>query len=182
MEVTTRPGNPQDADAAVRLFQAHLNWINVWFDHSEVFQRPGALTRIRAFFESFPTRVAEVDGVLIGFATCEEANPRIIDLRQLYVDDAYRGQGIGQRLAAELEDDLRTRGIDTIMSTVSAYYFPGKKLPETLFRRLDYDVIDIAPGAQLYIKHLNPADEGKKERKARRLRFSSRELFGGGST
>src|SRR5689334_13339104 len=99
-EVVIRPSTPEDVPAVERLFQAHLNWINVWFQDSiTAFRTPTMTTRC---IEYFPGAVAHLEDQLIGFINCRMRDPYFIDLINVYVDDPYRRMGIGTALCQSL--------------------------------------------------------------------------------
>ena len=80
-----------------------------------------------AFWESLLAAqgliVAEVDDRVVGFGTVDlQANEQI---RQLYVDPAFQGKGIGGRILTRLEEIAQTGGLDrlTLHATPGAVAF-----------------------------------------------------------
>lgn len=154
MEVTVRPGTFEDADTAFRLYQAHLNWINVWFEPSAVVQRKITIERMRARFEETPCAVATFHGQIVGYAVTSLREPKVLDISSVYVDDPYRKKGVGTRLLIEIERLAADQGVEALIATGSAEYFPGKYVPEGLFKRLEFEVHTLSGNCQLYIKRL----------------------------
>ena len=149
-EVVIRPSVPSDAPAVERLFQAHLNWINVWFQDSvTAFRTPTMTTRC---IEYFPGAVAHVEGQMIGFINTRMRDPHFIDLINVYVDDPYRRQGIGTALCRSLEQQAQARGIRTMLATASSRWFPGKPSARGIFERLGYDILNLDTETELYLK------------------------------
>lgn len=81
--------------------------------------------RIRRISESYPYLVARTDaGTVLGFAYLDVFNARsayrcTADL-SIYVNAALRRGGVGQRLYTELERIARARGIENIVSIITA--------------------------------------------------------------
>ena len=104
-----RTAQPKDIDAL-----AHI-WFDGWRDaHAAIV--PEALAEIRTlenFRERLPgllseTRVVGEIGEPLGFSITKDD-----ELYQLYVSDAARGKGIAQKLIAEVEERLASRGYET---------------------------------------------------------------------
>jgi GNAT superfamily N-acetyltransferase len=164
MDEIVRPGTAADAEAACRLFQAHLNWINVWFEPDEVFQRRTSVEQVHSMFREYPSAIAESHGAVVGFAVSCIREPNVLELFNLYVDDPYRKRGVGTRLITSVEHQAAEMGMHSIVATVSTNYFPGKALPEGLYHRLGFEVHDLAAGTQLYIKRMFEPEQKKRFR------------------
>jgi GNAT superfamily N-acetyltransferase len=172
-EVIIRPSNASDVPAVERLFQAHLNWINVWFQDSvTAFRTPTMTTRC---IEYFPGAVAHMDGQLIGFINCRMRDPHFIDLINVYVDDPYRRQGIGTALCQSLELQARARGIRTLLATSSSRWFPGKPSARGVFENLGFEIMELNSDTDLYIKRdLPPLSLVEEEARAKSSRMTRR--------
>jgi N-acetylglutamate synthase-like GNAT family acetyltransferase len=151
---TIRPGSFADAEAAWRLFHAHQNWINVTFAAHEVVQQRTVYEHMLMTFEQYASAIVEVDDAVVGFAITESPELHVLQITSLYVDNPYRHAGLGQRLVEEIERQANADGMETIVAYASSKYYPDKVLPETLFRRAGFDVVDLSKNAQLYKKTL----------------------------
>jgi GNAT superfamily N-acetyltransferase len=149
-EVVIRPSTPEDVKDVERLFQVHLNWINVWFQETATTFRTPAMTAW--CIRNFPGAVAHIDGQLVGFANTRMRDPFFIDLLNVYVDDQYRRRGIATALCGLVEQQAHSRGVRTILATSSSRWFPGKPSTEGLFENLGYEVVSLDAETQLYLK------------------------------
>jgi N-acetylglutamate synthase-like GNAT family acetyltransferase len=159
-----RPGSFDDADAAWRLWHAHQNWINVSFAAQDVVQHRTVYEHMVMAFEQYPSAVAEVDDVVVGFAITEYAELDVLQITTVYVDNAYRNDGLGQQLIEEIEQLANMQGTQCLIAYASSGYFPDKLKPESLFRRAGFNVIDLSKIAQLYVKPLEKEDEPQVRR------------------
>ena len=82
------------------------------------------------------------------------------ELRQVWVDDALRGRGVGRRLLAEAEGEARRRGCRQLVLTTHSFQAPH------FYRKLGFDVVSEVPDyprghSQLVLrKLLTPGEEG----------------------
>jgi GNAT superfamily N-acetyltransferase len=74
---------------------------------------PAYLTR-HALDPSVSFLVAKIDGEPVGCAGLQPLEPRIAEVRRLYVRPAHRGHGISRRLLAALEELAREWGVVTL--------------------------------------------------------------------
>ncbi len=84
-------------------------------------------------------RVAEDDGKVVGyvwFKFIESAMGKFGRIEHLFVDEAYRGKGMGRKLAEEAEKCLRKRGMKKAKLTVTAANEPAI----ALYRDMGYEV------------------------------------------
>lgn len=63
--------------------------------------------------------VAEIDNKVVGFVSCHgqqllHHNGWVYEIQELFMDEAYRGKGIGKHLLDELERQLAERKYDMI--------------------------------------------------------------------
>ncbi|MCU4744340.1 GNAT family N-acetyltransferase [Natronoglomus mannanivorans] len=65
--------------------------------------------------------VAESDGDIVGFV---EASITEAELDKLYVDSAYQHQGIATSLSEELDQYLRSQGVDSVFVEAAANAIP----------------------------------------------------------
>ncbi|MDY3974233.1 MAG: GNAT family N-acetyltransferase [Veillonella caviae] len=76
--------------------------------------------------------VAEVDGKIAGmlvyyYLMYTAQNKPAIYMKELYVDEAYRGQSLGTKLMAALKEEAKAQGCTQIKWTVADWNEAGKK-------------------------------------------------------
>lgn len=64
--------------------------------------------------------VVEEGGEVVGFAS-GLVNRKWFNLTDLWVDERYRGQGLGAKVLVELEEDARKQGVEHIYTWTTAY-------------------------------------------------------------
>jgi GNAT superfamily N-acetyltransferase len=150
--IVIRPAEESDGPSVVRLFQSHLNWINVNYPPEAVFHRliptEGMIYSVR----EFPAVVAEGEDRIIGFAITRPLEPFMLEIRNMYVDDPYRGRGIASAMLRQLEGLIWERGYRVIFGTSSAHWYPDKGMPTKIFRNGGYEISEIDDGLEMYIK------------------------------
>ena len=80
---------------------------------------------------------ASLDGAIVGFAISERLNPQQAEIISLFVLPEYRKQGIGTRLVAYLERELKTQGCLELILTYSTSKLTNTAL-EPLLQRLQW--------------------------------------------
>jgi GNAT superfamily N-acetyltransferase len=119
-----RPATIKDGDAIERLWR-HLVEYHVHLDNNLPGEaRNGARRYARRLVERLDdtqthTLVAEENGQVVGFAlgAIVDLIPDVFDqepsgfLADIYVDEAYRGQGIGRALVEAMTDWFRKQGV-----------------------------------------------------------------------
>lgn len=129
MTITYRDATADDLAAVDRLFRDSF---------AETFAHLYDPADLSAFFASFTPeawaaelaqadlaiRLAEQDGALVGFAKVSdvglpvEGAERAMELRQLYLADAAKGQGVADTLMQWVDDRARGRGAEAIYLSV----------------------------------------------------------------
>lgn len=79
--------------------------------------------RITAIQKTYPWLIAELNGQVLGYAYASQHNPRAgyrwtVEV-SAYVDEKFRGQGIGDRLYAKLFAILGAQGFKTALAIIS---------------------------------------------------------------
>ncbi|MEA5535672.1 TIGR03032 family protein [Crocosphaera sp. XPORK-15E] len=80
---------------------------------------------------------ASINGSMVGFAIAERLNPETAEIISLFVLPEYRHQGIGTRLVAYLERELKTQGCQELVLTYSTSLLTNTAL-EPLLQRLKW--------------------------------------------
>jgi L-amino acid N-acyltransferase YncA len=111
--VTLRRATPQDADAICTIYNQGIADRVATLDTA--LRTPAERRAWLAERESrHPVIVADVDGVVVGWASLNRFNPReaydhVADF-SVYVDRSWRGQGVGRRLLDRLIELARAIG------------------------------------------------------------------------
>lgn len=118
-----RPAEEPDAEAIRTIYNEAVQTTTATFD-----TEPRALSEQRRWFKQHdfrhPVLVAERGHTVIGWASLSPwSERRAYDGTaeiSVYVDEAWRGQGIGRRLLSKILSQAATRGFHTILARVAA--------------------------------------------------------------
>lgn len=114
MEVKIRPVREEDAEALLKIYAPYVKKTAVTFEYEipsvEEFQN-----RIRRTLQRYPYLTAEADGKLLGYTYAGSFHARpaydwAVET-SIYVDQQYKGKGIGGLLYRALEQVLSAQGI-----------------------------------------------------------------------
>lgn len=83
--------------------------------------------------------VADQQGKIVGCVALRDRGPGICEMQQMFVDVAYRGQGIGRALATALIDDARRAGYGQMRLSTGV----NQGVAQQLYRSLGFQ--EIAP-------------------------------------
>jgi N-acetylglutamate synthase-like GNAT family acetyltransferase len=158
-EIHIRRASPADIDNAWRTWQNHLNWLNVAHGLDVVLQRRINKEFVESLFKLYPSAVAELDGIVIGFLCTEVREIGIIEIMNFYVDDQFRDQGIGLAMLKLAEDQCHERGVGNLVAFACDRYYPGKQFPTNVFKRAGYDVTQIGPFTEMYLRQVPLSEE-----------------------
>jgi GNAT superfamily N-acetyltransferase len=158
-QVTIRRSQPDDATRLSVLLQNHYNWINVYNSPFSVVHRMTSEDSMRQALTDFPSVVAEVDDLPIGFAVTRPQEPSIIQLHHIYVDDPYRNNGIATAMIPVLEQQVQLDGFSIMMATSSTRWYPDKPLPTKVFVACGYDVTRLDEHTELYLHKLANSED-----------------------
>jgi GNAT superfamily N-acetyltransferase len=95
--LTLRPGAPADAPAIADLIRREN-------------RRPADEAAIAESLASAPSVVAEEDGALVAFFYGRPFAPDIAEMQNMLIAARLRRRGLGRRMVAMLEDELRAAG------------------------------------------------------------------------
>ena len=116
---TLRCGRVEDAGAIVDLIRRENH-------------RPADEEAIAASLGSAPSIVAEEDGRLVAFFYGRPFAPEIVEMQNMLVADGHRRRGLGRRMVARVEEDLRAAGFRAAIGANSVLH-PGTT-PERCMR------------------------------------------------
>ncbi|MEH7177832.1 arsinothricin resistance N-acetyltransferase ArsN1 family A [Neobacillus vireti] len=91
----------------------------------------------------FSVIVAEIEGKVVGWASLNQYNNRsayggVADL-SVYISRDYRGQGVGQKLLANLETLAKENGFHKII----LFTFPFNQLGQGLYKKMGFRVVGV---------------------------------------
>jgi len=105
MEVICREAAPDDVPAIGALIRKYAE---------KGIMLPRSEETLAAMIDSFV--VAEADGRLIGCGSLCRLGADLAEIRSLGIDDGYKGNGVGRRIVAKLEEAARKQGIVKLMA------------------------------------------------------------------
>ena len=108
--------------ATFDLVEMTENWRRDWFE-----QRQGA---------GLPVLVAEVAGQVAGWCALSPWSPKpayatTVD-ESIYIDEQFRGKGLGRQLLAAILEEARANGRDVVMAVIVACQEPSLALHRSL--------------------------------------------------
>ena len=92
--------------------------------------------------------VAEIDGVIVGFALVEGADRRV---EALFVAPGSEGLGAGRALHAAMLDWAEAQGIDELWLTTSP-----ETRAEHFYATAGWEVVDLLPGGEVRLRKTIP--------------------------
>ena len=117
-----RPATPTDAAALAEIYNPFILHTTITFEEEQV-RAPEMARRIEANLAVLPWLVEELDGRIVGYAyaspwKARSAYRHTVESTVYVAPDAAR-RGIGERLYRALLDDLRQRGIHTVIGLIA---------------------------------------------------------------
>ena len=109
--VALRRGRPEDAGAVADLIRRENH-------------RPADEESIAASLASVPSIVAEEGGEMVAFFYGRPFAPEIVEMQNMLIADSHRRRGLGRRIVARIEDDLRAAGFRAAIGANSVLH-PG---------------------------------------------------------
>ena len=79
-------------------------------DRANLLAHPELLEFDRSVLDNEGTRVAVVDGLVVGFATLRPVDADVAELDDLFVDPDWRRQGVARALLSDLAEAAQRRG------------------------------------------------------------------------
>jgi len=137
--VHIRPAREQDDEALIPLVAAFRAELDAYAGAEHPPQMDAAreiLTDYRR--RNYPIFVAELDGRLVGFLVCR-VDEGVVWAEALYVDPAYRRQGIGSRLYDQAEALAQAHGEPTVYNWVH----PNNQAILAFLARRGYRVLNL---------------------------------------
>ena len=117
----TRRARPEDLDAITEIYNEAILTTVATFD-----VEPKTIDEQRSWFNSHgpkhPIVVAELDGVVVGWASLSEWSQRCAyaDTAEisLYVKEEFRGRGVGMRLMTDVMREGERVGLHTVVARI----------------------------------------------------------------
>ena len=117
-----RSATPEDAAALCAIYNPYIAGTVITFEEQPV-AVPEMQRRIAAVQPALPWLVAEDAGHVAGYAYAAPWRPRAAYRHSvestIYLAPASHGRGLGRRLYGELLDQLRARGLHTVIGGVA---------------------------------------------------------------
>ena len=121
--VTLRFATPADAEALVAIYAPYILKTAITYEY-EIPSTAEFAGRIAAYSAKYPYLVAELNGTPVGYAyACPLGSRPAFDWAvetAIYVDESYRGMGIGKILYNKLVAILKVMGIRTVTAAVAS--------------------------------------------------------------
>ena len=121
--VTLRFATPADAEALVAIYAPYIRKTAITYEY-EIPSKEEFARRIEAYSAKYPYLVAEIHGIPVGYAyACPLGSRPAFDWAvetAIYVDESYKGMGIGKALYEKLEAILKAMGIRTMTAAVAS--------------------------------------------------------------
>lgn len=126
-EITIRTARPEDAQRLLEIYAPYVQGTAITFEY-EVPSAEEFAGRIKNVLKKYPYLVAEMDGVILGYAYAGVFKGRAAYdwavEATVYVRSGNRRGGVGRRLYARLEELLRAQGILNMYACIA---FPREK-------------------------------------------------------
>ncbi len=116
-----RPVRPEDADRIAEIYRVYVENTAISFE-AEAPDGKEILRRINEYTAVYPWLVLERDGRVLGYAYSHRYHERAafdwVCEASVYVDEQYRGQGIGKALYKALFAALSLMGIKAVYAAI----------------------------------------------------------------
>jgi L-amino acid N-acyltransferase YncA len=120
--ITIRASRDDDVAAISAIYAHHVLHGTGTFETEPPSAADMAARRADVLAKNLPYLVAEQDGRVLGFAYCNWFKPRpayrYSAEDSIYIDDAARGQGLGVRLLAALEQAAEATGVRKLIAVI----------------------------------------------------------------
>lgn len=126
-----------DLAAARRLTYALIAWLQQLYPEAyDLFEEDKRATTVAPLAETM--LVVDQHGNIVGCVALHDRGQGVCEMQQMFVEEAYRGQGIGRALAAALIDEARRAGYQQIRLSTGAKQVAAQQL----YRSLGFHAID----------------------------------------
>lgn len=132
MDIVIRKATADDTEALLAIYAPYVEQTAITFEY-DVPTVDDFRSRILAISSRYPYLVAEQDGKVIGYAYAHEFQERAAYQwsveSSIYLDMNERHHGVGRKLYAELEQQLRQQGIRNMCACITYMDEPDEYLP-----------------------------------------------------
>ena len=146
-----RPGTPADAPAIAALIRRENN-------------RPADEAAIATSLSSAPSVVAVDEDELVAFFYGRPFAPDIVEMQNMLISGRHRRRGLGRRMVARLEDDLRAAGYRAAVGANSVLHrgtSPERCMAARAFwLRMGWHIVLATGGSVLLVRWLGPGPPG----------------------
>lgn len=146
-ELSLRPGRPGDAPAIVELIRRENH-------------RPADVEAIRMSLATAPSILALEGDDMVAFFYGRPFAPDIVEMQNMLIAERRRRRGLGRRMVARIEDDLRAAGFRAAIGANSLLH-PGST-PErcmaarTFWMHMGWRIIFATGGSVVLVRWLGP--------------------------
>ena len=102
------------------------------------------------------SKVAEIDGNMVGFVYCRKFAPDILEIDNLFVNEEFRNRRIGSTLLQAIEDEAVKQFSGLILINSDLYGNPvvDKNDPATFYLRHGFDLVFTTAESRVFAKQL----------------------------
>lgn len=129
--IEIRTTTSADLAAARRLTYALIAWLQQLYPEAyDLFEEDKRATTAAPLAETM--LVADQQGEIVGCVALRNSGQGICEMQQMFVDEAYRGRGIGRALATALIDEARRAGYAQMRLSTGAKQMAAQQLYRSL--------------------------------------------------
>ena len=122
--------------------------------HSSHYKQHVNTKTLNALAKAGMIYVAERGSKVIAYMIFQDFSPDIIEATDLFVDEEYRGQGIGKELLGAAEDKLSTKYHSVILNTSSLYPESKNSTAADFYLKFGYKMLYDTGNTKIMIKRI----------------------------
>ena len=167
--VVIRLTTVDDADATFALFIRIMDKVNSTYPPDATVQQP---TSAAAMWELFmrwgPCCITIVDGEVVGLLLSNARDPHVLEIVNLFVEEAHRGQGYARRMLQLFERRAAEDEYHIAMTSVNLHWNPSDPSFDKFFLHHGYEAIKLNSENTLFLlKNDLQKDEQRPARQVR---------------